>query len=74
MWTTKFWRDALERCIRTIAQTVLAAMGTTVVGITSLDWAQIAAVAATAGVASLLTSIVGSGRGDIESASLLKDK
>ena len=45
--------------MKTAAQTALAAMGTTVVSITALDWPQIAALAATAAVASVLTSIVG---------------
>lgn len=47
------------RAVKTAAQTALAAMGTTVVSITVLDWPQIAALAATAAVASVLTSIVG---------------
>lgn len=47
------------RAVKTAAQTALAAMGTTVVSITSLDWPQITALAATAAVASILTSIVG---------------
>ena len=47
------------RAVKTAAQTDLAAMGTTVVSITALDWPQIAALAATAAVASVLTSIVG---------------
>lgn len=55
----KWFVAAGVRAVKTAAQTVLAAMGTTVVSITSLDWPQIAALAATAAVASILTSIVG---------------
>lgn len=50
---------ACVRAVKTAAQTALAAMGTTFVAITQLDWPQIAALAATAAVASVLTSIVG---------------
>ena len=47
------------RAVKTAAQTALAAIGTTAVAITALDWPQIAALAATAAVTSVLTSIVG---------------
>lgn len=47
------------RAAKTAAQTALAAIGTTAVAITELDWPQIAALAATAAVTSVLTSIVG---------------
>lgn len=50
---------AAVRAVKTAAQTALAAMGTTMVAITALDWPQIAALSATAAVASVLTSIVG---------------
>lgn len=50
---------AAVRATKTSAQTALAAMGTTAVAITTLDWPQIAAISATAFVASVLTSIVG---------------
>ena len=72
MWTLKFWKDAAERAIKTTAQTALATMGTTAVAITSLDWGQIAAISATGGVLSILTSIASTGRGDADSASLVK--
>ena len=50
---------AVKRAVKTAAQVALAAMGTTVVAITALDWPQILAIAATAAVASLLTSVAG---------------
>lgn len=50
---------AAVRATKTAAQTALAAMGTTAVAITALDWTQIAAVCATAFVFSILTSVVG---------------
>lgn len=59
IFTKEFWTYAGERAIKTFAQTVIATIGTTAVGITQLDWLGIASVAATAGVLSILTSIVG---------------
>lgn len=60
MFTALFWKDAAERAIKTFAQAVLAllivAPNTPVI---SFDWPTVLATAATAGVISLLTSIVG---------------
>ena len=50
---------AAVRAVKTGAQVALATIGTTAVAITSLDWAQIAAITATAMVCSVLTSIAG---------------
>lgn len=72
MWTLTFWKRTAERSIKTVAQTAIATMGTTVVAITSLDWGQIAAISATGGVLSVLTSIASSGVGDPDSPSLVK--
>ena len=72
MWTLTFWKRTAERAVKTVAQTALATMGTTAVAITSLDWGQIAAISATGGVLSILTSVASSGIGDPESPSLVK--
>ena len=58
-----FWKGALERCIKTAAQTALALV-TVGTAITDLDAAGIAAVAATAALASLLTSLADPARTD----------
>lgn len=50
---------ALVRALKTACQTAVALIGTEMVAITSLDWTQILAVAATAFVLSVLTSIAG---------------
>lgn len=47
------------RALKTFAQSVVTLIGTQAVGITSLDWAQIAAVSATTAVVSVATSIAG---------------
>jgi hypothetical protein len=73
MFTWKFWSDALERSIKTGAQTLLAAL--TVSNLFALDHTTVIAdlgAGATAMVISVLTSIVSSSVGDSTSASLVK--
>ena len=74
MRTRKFWEDAAERTIRTMAQALLALMGTDALGIVGLDWAQMLSVAAGAGIMSLFTESVATGIGDKGTAQLLKEK
>lgn len=50
---------ALVRAVKTMAQSAVALIGTTAVSVTSLDWGQILAVAITAGILSILTSVAG---------------
>ena len=52
-----FWAGTAERAVKTLAQSVLAMIGTNTVAITDLDWEHILAVAATAAVVSILTSL-----------------
>ena len=72
MRTKAFWTDAGERTIRTIAQSLLALMGTDALGIVGLDWVQMFSVALGAGLMSLLTSIVATGVGDKGTAEFLE--
>ena len=74
MRTRKFWEDTAERTIRTMAQALLALMGTDALGIVGLEWAQMLSVAAGAGIMSILTAIVATGIGDKATAQLLKEK
>jgi len=69
MFTVTFVKDAAERAVKTFAQALLATI-TVGEAITSIDWGQGAAIAATASAVSVLTSIVSSSVGDKESASL----
>lgn len=71
MWTVHFWKDAGERAIKTAAQTALASLFVTNVPVWELDWSAGIGVTVTATVASVLTSIVSSGRGSHQSASLV---
>lgn len=72
MFTWFFWRDALERAIRTFAQTA-AALITVGVGFGAINWAAVASVAGVAAIYSLLTSVTATGRGSEVTASLLKE-
>jgi hypothetical protein len=54
----EFLAYAGERALKTVAQTALATIAASqVIGIIDVDWAQVASVAALAGVLSLLTSV-----------------
>ena len=58
-----FTRDWIEcaaiRAVKTMAQGMVAMIGTNMVNIVSLDWMQILGCAATMGVLSILTSLAG---------------
>ena len=54
-----WWRAALVRMIRTIAQAALAAIGTSAVVLSDVNWLVVASTAAMAGVLSLLMSLAG---------------
>lgn len=70
MFTVSFWKDTAERVVKTFAQALVAvlAVGTPIFDI---DWGQGLGVAATAAVASLLTSIASIGAADKGTASLV---
>ncbi len=53
---TAFARAALVRAVRTVAQTMVAAIGTTAM-ISEVNWQTVLGTSALAGVLSLLTSI-----------------
>jgi hypothetical protein len=49
---------AVERAIKTVAQTAVATIGIGAVGILDVDWTNALSVSALAGVMSLLTSVL----------------
>lgn len=71
MWSKKFWLDALERAIKTGAQTLLGVFGG-LTAIDELDWTAVGIAVASAVVLSILTSIVSSQVGSNQDASLVK--
>ena len=60
MTNFKEWIKAAGiRAIRTVAQTAIAAIGTTAIGILDIDWVAVLSTSLLAGVLSLLTSLIG---------------
>jgi len=59
MLTSKaFWGSALERALKTVAQSALALLGTgQVVSALNIDWVEVGGVSLLAGILSILTSI-----------------
>jgi len=53
-----WWEAAGMRAVKTVAQTALAAIGTTA-AMHEVDWLMVASTAALAGFLSLLTSVAG---------------
>lgn len=55
----RWWKAALVRMARTVAQGALAAIGTSAVVLSDVNWLVVASTAAMAGVLSLLMSLAG---------------
>jgi len=73
MLTKKFLLDALERAIKTFAQSLVALLGAGATNIVLLNWPDMLGVSATAALLSVLTSVVSSSAGDHASASLVDE-
>jgi r1t holin len=74
MLTATWWRDALERAVRTAAQALVAILGTGATDVLDVDWPAALSAAGLAALASLLTSVVASGVGTPGTAALLPRK
>lgn len=70
MWSKTFWRDAAERAVKTAAQSAIGVL--TATPLANIDWEAGVGIVGVATGVSLLTSIVSSGRGDADSASLVR--
>ena len=57
IWSRAFALAALERAVKTVAQTAAAMLVAANVGLLHADWVSVASVAGMAGVVSLLTSV-----------------
>jgi hypothetical protein len=62
--TGAFWSAAVERAIKTAAQSVLAVLGVAAVTPADIDWKEALLTAGIGALASLLTSIASSGVGN----------
>lgn len=56
--TRNWWKAAGVRALKTVAQTAVATIGTSVV-MTEVNWTMVASASVLAGVLSLLTSLAG---------------
>ena len=56
--TKKWFKAAVVRAIKTVAQTAVATIGTTAM-ISEVDWVMVASTSLLAGVLSILTSVAG---------------
>lgn len=57
--TADFWKAVAIRAIRTFAEGMLGALGTTVAGVTEMDWIGAASVGASAAIISVLIALKG---------------
>lgn len=72
MFTKLFWKDAVERAIKTAAQAAVALLTSGVTGIVDVDWMNVLSVSALAFVTSVLTSLISANTGDKGTAGLVK--
>ncbi len=57
MWTSAFWKDAVERAIKGFAGTLVALLGAGATNLLEADWVAMLGVSGMAFVVSILTSV-----------------
>lgn len=57
MWTASWWKDAVERAIRTFAQTFVAVVGVSSFSVWSLDWHETLGVSLGSALLALLMAV-----------------
>lgn len=72
MFTLVWLKDATERAVKTFAQSLLGVLTLGGVDVLHLNWGDTFAIAGTATVISVLTSVVSAGVGNSGTASLTK--
>ena len=58
IWTSLFWKDAIERVLSTVAQVLIAVLSVDGLNLVALDWTAVLSTVAIAGALSLLKAIV----------------
>lgn len=58
VFTKNWWHASLIRCVKTMAQTCIATIGTAA-ALGNVDWIMVASASALSGILSILTSIAG---------------
>lgn len=59
VFTKEWFRAAMIRAVRTMAQTAIATIGTTAVALSDVDWVLVVSASILSGLLSLLTSVAG---------------
>ena len=62
----RYFDYATERAVKTVAQTALATIGGTALGVMDVNWVSVLSISALAGIMSLLTSVLQYDRKPVE--------
>jgi hypothetical protein len=73
MWTLGFWKETVERSIKTAAEVALAFFVVGETGLADVGWAEVGGVTAVAALASVLASIASAPFGPAHSPSLVRE-